>query len=108
MIHIDGTVAAGATRSEAYTIENQLRTNSGLFQYQLDGDATDVDLHVEARLSDSFGWTDWLAPRTGLSDGADEIVSVDLEDVPQLRLRIVNNDASNPVLVKAALKSGSE
>jgi hypothetical protein len=75
-----------------------------VFQWVVSGSSADVDIHLEARLSDRLDWEDYIAPSIGQSDTGD-LHSLDLPTVDELRIRIVNQDgtAGNTADVDAIL-----
>jgi hypothetical protein len=74
----------------------QIQTDAAVLQVENDpaGASMSVDFHLQARLDDEVPWADWIAPFTGVENGATRLVPVDIEGVTDLRIRIINQDSS--------------
>ena len=75
---------------ETYSGRNQ----TGSFQWEVAGASSSVDIHLESRLKDRFVWEDLVPPETGVSGASGLQTGLDLDDIDQLRVRIVNQDST--------------
>lgn len=111
-IEIDTTLDASGGSNDSVSETVELASRDGAFQWELSGSSTDVDIFVEARLSDNHSWSDYLkfagSDREGASaangDGQGPLL-LDTGGITQLRVRVVNNDGSNTADVTATLSS---
>lgn len=107
-INIDETLDQSGGATDAVTESYQLRSNTAAFQVEIGGATTDIDVHFEARLATDLGWADWIPARTGRSNGYSELRGVDVEDITDIRVRVVNQDGSNGADVRAVVTTGGD
>lgn len=94
IINIDTTLdPSGGTNDEVIETYSG-RNQTGSFQWEVAGASTAVDVHLESRLKDRFGWEDLIPAETGVSGASGFHTSLDLDDIDQLRVRVVNQDAT--------------
>lgn len=105
IIDINTTLDAAGGANDEVTEAYSTRADSAAIQLAIGGTSTSVDVHVEARLFGDLGWEDWITPWSGVANGTTDIQSIDIADVQQIRVRIVNNDATagNTATVRAVL-----
>jgi hypothetical protein len=106
IIDIDTTLDASGGSNDTVTRAYQIHDDSGLLHVVLSGASTSADVFVETRGAEDMDWADYLSPTTGAdpSAGYVDVTGIDLEDVPELRLRIVNQDGTNTADVRAVVR----
>jgi len=60
---------------------------------------------LEVRLVDDLSWTDWIQPYESVSDGESKADPVDVDDVTEIRGRVVNQDGNNTADVRLVLQT---
>ena len=104
IIDIDSTLdVAGGTNDEV-TANSPSRADTAAIQIAVGGSSTSVDVHVETQLDPELGWVDWETPYA-LAGGDSISRRIDIEGIPRIRVRAVNNDATvgNTATVRAVV-----
>jgi hypothetical protein len=106
IIDIDTTLDASGGANDSVARTYNTNDDTGLLHVVLSGASTSADVYVETRGAGDMGWADYLSPTTGAdpSSGYVDVTGLDLADVPELRLRIVNQDGSNTADVRAVVR----
>lgn len=104
LIDIDATLdIAGGANDEAAASASS-RADTAAIQIEVGGASTAVNVHVETQLDPSLGWVDWESPYA-LAGGDSISRRIDIEGIPRIRVRAVNNDATvgNTATVRAVV-----
>lgn len=107
LIDIGDTLDPAGGANDTIVTTGSTRADTAAIQIEVGGTSTAVDVHVETRLDPELGWTDWETPYT-LAAGDTICRRIDVEGIPRIRVRAVNNDATagNTATVRAVVVTG--
>ena len=107
LIDIDATLDIAGGANDEVAANAPTRADTAAIQIVVGGASTAVDVHVETRLDSELGWVDWETP-FNLSAGDSVSRRIDVEGIPRIRVRAVNNDATtgNTATVRAVVVTG--
>ena len=106
-ISLDQVLDPSGGTDDEVTESVQINSGAGVLhvENQSDEGSTSVDFHLEARLSDSLGWQNWMKPYADVPNGNGRIDPIDLRGVTRIRVRAVNQDGSNQAAVAAEFET---
>ena len=104
IIDIDATLDIAGGANDEVSANSPSRADTAAMQVVVGGSSTAVEVHVETRLDPTLGWVAWETPFT-LAGGDSTSRRIDIEGIPRIRVRAVNNDATagNTATVRAVV-----
>jgi hypothetical protein len=93
-IDITATLDPSGGANDTVSEQASFATDSGVYQIEITGSSTSVNVHLETRLAADLGWADLPASATGVQGGYSDVGTVELSDIRIIRFRFVNQDGT--------------